>query len=51
MQAERERQAKQYRSEGREEAAKITTAADRERTVMLAEARREAEAKRPGQGK
>jgi membrane protease subunit HflC len=49
MQAERERQAKQYRSEGREEAAKITTAADRERTVMLAEARREAEAAR-GEG-
>lgn len=49
MQAERERQAKQYRSEGREEAAKITTAADRERTVMLAEAQREAETAR-GEG-
>lgn len=42
MQAERERQAKQYRSEGREEAAKITAAADRERTVLLAEAERQA---------
>lgn len=49
MQAERERQAKQYRSEGREEAAKITTAADRERAVMLAEASREAEVTR-GEG-
>ncbi|NLW82593.1 MAG: protease modulator HflC [Desulfovibrionales bacterium] len=49
MQAERERQAKQYRSEGREEAAKITTAADRQRTVMLADARREAETAR-GEG-
>ncbi|NCC23976.1 MAG: protease modulator HflC [Deltaproteobacteria bacterium] len=43
MRAERERQAKQYRSEGREEAAKITTGADRERTVLLAEARRKAQ--------
>lgn len=49
MQAERERQAKQYRSEGREEAAKITTAADKTRAVMLADARREAEALR-GEG-
>lgn len=49
MKAERERQAKQYRSEGREEAAKITTAADKERTVMLAEAKREAETLR-GEG-
>lgn len=43
MRAERERQAKQYRSEGREERVKITTGADREQSVMLAEARREAE--------
>lgn len=49
MQTERERQAKQYRSEGREEAAKISTEADRKRTVMLAQARREAEALR-GEG-
>ena len=49
MQAERERQAKQYRSEGREEAAKITTAADKKRAVMLADAQREAEALR-GEG-
>ncbi len=42
MQAERERQAKQYRSEGREEAAKITSRADRERAIMLAEANRKA---------
>ena len=49
MQAERERQTKQYRSEGREEAAKITTAADKKRAVMLADAQREAEALR-GEG-
>ena len=49
MQAERERQAKQYRSEGREEATKITTAADKTRTIMLAEANREAETLR-GEG-
>lgn len=49
MQAERERQAKQYRSEGKEEAAKITTMADRQRTVILADAKRAAEAAR-GEG-
>ena len=49
MQAERERQAKQYRSEGREEATKITTLADRQRAVLLADARRAAEAAR-GEG-
>jgi membrane protease subunit HflC len=49
MQAERERQAKQYRSEGREEAAKITTMAERQRTVILADAKRAAESVR-GEG-
>lgn len=49
MKAERERQAKQYRSEGREEATKITTMADRQRAVILADARRAAEAAR-GEG-
>jgi membrane protease subunit HflC len=49
MKAERERQAKQYRSEGREEATKITTLADRQRAVILADARRAAEAAR-GEG-
>lgn len=49
MQAERERQAKQYRSEGREEATKITTLADRQRAILLADARRAAEAAR-GEG-
>ncbi|MDR2051270.1 MAG: protease modulator HflC [Deltaproteobacteria bacterium] len=43
MQAERERQAKQYRSQGEEEARKIRSGADREVTIMLAEARRKAE--------
>lgn len=49
MKAERERQAKQYRSEGREESAKITTMADRQRTVILADAKRAAETAR-GEG-
>ena len=43
MRAERERQAKQYRSEGQEESTKIRSAADRERTVLMAEANRKAE--------
>lgn len=43
MNAERERQAKKYRSEGREEAAKIRATADKERTIMLAEANQKAE--------
>lgn len=43
MRAERERQAKQYRSEGQEESTKIRSLADRERAVLLAEARRSAE--------
>ncbi len=42
MQTERERQAKQYRSEGQEEALKIRSLADRERTILLAEAQRKA---------
>ena len=40
MRAERERQAKRYRSEGMEEAQKIRSEADKERTVILAEAYR-----------
>ncbi len=43
MRAERERQAKQYRSEGREQGVKISTGADKERSIMLAEARKKAE--------
>lgn len=38
MQTERERQAKQYRAQGNEQAAKITSVADRDREVILAEA-------------
>ena len=38
MQAEREREAKRYRSEGEEEAAKIRAKTDKERTIILAEA-------------
>jgi membrane protease subunit HflC len=49
MSAERERQAKQYRSEGREEAAKIKAKVDRERQVILAEADRKSQVLR-GQG-
>ena len=40
MRAERERQAKQYRSEGIEESTKLRSNADRERAVILAEANR-----------
>jgi modulator of FtsH protease HflC len=42
MRAERDRQAKKYRSEGQEAAIGIRAAADRERTVILAEAFRKA---------
>jgi membrane protease subunit HflC len=38
MRAERERQAKKYRSEGQEESLKIKAAADKDRTILLAEA-------------
>jgi len=38
MRAERERVAKQYRSEGEEEAAKIRADTDKEKTIMLAQA-------------
>jgi len=38
MRAERERQAKKYRSEGQEESLKVKAAADRDRTIILAEA-------------
>ncbi|KAA0257988.1 protease modulator HflC [Deferribacter autotrophicus] len=40
MKAERERIAKQYRSEGREEAQKIRARTEKERTIILAEAYR-----------
>lgn len=40
MRAERERQAKQYRSEGTEESLKLRSDADREQAVLLAEANR-----------
>ena len=49
MRAERERQAKQYRSEGEEESVKITAKADMERTIILAKAYRESE-KDKGEG-
>lgn len=49
MRAERERQAKLYRSEGQEESAKIKSNAEKERTIILAEAERESEVTR-GQG-
>ena len=40
MRAERERMAKQYRSEGAEESTKIRSTADKERALILAEANR-----------
>ncbi len=42
MRAERERQARQYRSEGVEESTKLRSAADREQAVIMADAQREA---------
>ncbi|MBM3555006.1 MAG: protease modulator HflC [Alphaproteobacteria bacterium] len=49
MQAEREREAKELRAQGAEVSQRIRSRADRERTVLLAEAKREAEVAR-GQG-
>lgn len=49
MRAERERQAKQYRSEGEEESTRIRSDADRQRALILAEAARAAQVER-GQG-
>ncbi len=49
MRAERERQAKQYRSEGEEESIRIRSDADRQRAVILAEAVRDAQMRR-GEG-
>jgi len=43
MQAERERQAKQYRAEGAEEAQKIRSEAEKDREIILAEAYKESE--------
>jgi membrane protease subunit HflC len=43
MRTERDRQAKKYRSEGQGEALKIKAAADREKAIILAEARRKAQ--------
>ncbi|HBB41674.1 MAG: protease modulator HflC [Deltaproteobacteria bacterium] len=43
MASERARIAKRYRSEGAEEAAKIRATSDKERTILLAEASRDAE--------
>ena len=43
MRAERERQAKQYRSEGQQQSITIKSLADKERTIILAKANKEAE--------
>ena len=43
MDAERKRQANKYRSEGEEEAQKIRAATDRDKTIILADAYKEAE--------
>jgi len=43
MKAEREREAKRYRSEGEEEAAKIRAEADKQKVVILADAYRKAQ--------
>ena len=49
MRAERDRVAKQYRSEGQEEAAKIRADTDKERTILLAKAYETSETRR-GEG-
>lgn len=49
MRAERERQAKQYRSEGEEESTRIRSDADRQRALIVAEAEKDAQVKR-GEG-
>jgi len=49
MQAERQRIAKKYRSEGEEEAVKIRATTNKERTILLAESYRQAE-KLKGEG-
>lgn len=46
MRAERERQAKQYRSEGEEESTRIRSDADRQKALILAEAARDAQKER-----
>ena len=43
MQTERKREANQYRAQGAEDAQKIRSQADKERTILLAEARKQAE--------
>jgi len=49
MQTERDREAKDFRAQGAEDAQKIRSQADKERTILLAEARRKAEVVR-GEG-
>jgi membrane protease subunit HflC len=49
MQTEREREAREFRAQGEEESLKIRADTDRERAVVLSEARRDAEIKR-GEG-
>lgn len=46
MRAERERQARQYRSEGDEESARIRSDADRQKALILAEATKKAQVER-----
>lgn len=43
MQTEREREAKEFRAQGAEEAQRIRSKADRDRTILLAEANKQAE--------
>ncbi|MBV8939170.1 MAG: protease modulator HflC [Alphaproteobacteria bacterium] len=43
MQTEREREAKQYRAQGAEDAQKIRSTAEKERTILLAEAKKQSE--------
>ena len=49
MQTEREREAKQFRAQGAEDAQKIRSTADKERTIILADAKKQSEITR-GEG-
>ena len=51
MKSEREREAKEFRATGEEEAQKICADADKQRTVMVADARRQSEIRGEGDAK
>ena len=50
METERKQEAQQYRAQGSEEAQRIRANAERERTVLLSEARKQADGGQSGNG-